>query len=66
MTIKSSLATISGQDRDFCKQGKSTGIFDWMEGQTTEVTIDVRNSGTEVAKNVKVGIWGDPQVEHLH
>ena len=59
MTIKSNLVTISGQSRDFCTAGSSSGIFDWLEGQSTEVTIDVKNSGTEGAANVKIGLWAE-------
>jgi hypothetical protein len=64
MTIASSIVSISGQSRDFCKQGKSAGIFDWRRGQTTTARIDVKNSGTEKAQNVEVGIWAEePYVE---
>jgi len=59
MTITSSIETISGQDRDFCKVGDSSGIFDWTAGQTTLAHVDVKNSGSAVAKNVKVGLWSE-------
>jgi len=59
ITIKSAIATIGGQDRDFCKQGKSTSIFDWTVGQTTQVNVDIKNTGTDVAKKVKVGVWAE-------
>ena len=59
MTITSSISTISGQSRDFCTRDKSKGIFDWKAGQTTTVYVDVKNSGTAVASNVYIGLWGE-------
>jgi hypothetical protein len=59
MTIKSSIVTISGQERDFCTAGSSSKIFDWKVGQSTEVHVDVKNSGTATALHVKIGIWGE-------
>lgn len=59
MTISASIATIGSQARDYCKQGKSTGIFDWKIGQTTKVNIDIKNSGTAVATDVQIGIWSE-------
>jgi hypothetical protein len=61
MSIATSVATISGQKRDFCARSsggfKSAAIYDFKKGQTTTVYVDVKNSGGAVAKNVRVGIW---------
>ena len=59
MTIKVSAATIGGQGRDFCTLYKSKGIFDWRVGQKTSFYVDVKNSGTAVAKNAYVGLWAE-------
>jgi hypothetical protein len=59
LTINAKAETISGQERDLCTAGQSKGIFDWRVGQKTVVNVDVKNSGTEVAKNVEVGLWAE-------
>ena len=59
MTIGSSISTIGKQARDFCTTGKSKNIFDWKVGQTAHAHVDVKNSGTAVAKNVYVAIWAE-------
>jgi len=59
MTIKTSIATIGAQSRDFCTKYKSKGIFDWKAGQGSFVYVDVKNSGTAVAKNVYIGLWAE-------
>ncbi len=57
ISITSSIQTISSQNRDLCQREKSKGIFDWWVGQETDLYIQVKNSGTAVAKNVKVKLW---------
>jgi MYXO-CTERM domain-containing protein len=59
LTINNAIKTINGQARDLCTTGKSKSIFDWKQGQTTTVNIDVKNSGTAVAKAVKIGLWAE-------
>lgn len=67
LTIDSSIETITGQKRDFCKEGASEGIFDWNAGQKSTVQVHVKNKGLAVAKNVTVGIWAeDPHVQITH
>ncbi len=64
MTISAAVQTITSQQRDLCQRGKSKGIFDWWVGQETEVHVHLKNSGTAVAKNVKVKLWlGEPHVK---
>jgi hypothetical protein len=59
LTIKASAVTISGQARDLCTREKSEGIFDLLKGQEVEIEVDVKNSGSAVGKNVKVGLWAE-------
>jgi MYXO-CTERM domain-containing protein len=56
VSIKIQLESIPGQGRDTCQLQGSKGIFDWKVGQTTFANVQLKNSGTAVAKGVKVGI----------
>jgi hypothetical protein len=59
LTIKTTVKTIPGQERDLCKSDGSEGIFDWWAGDQTEVHVDVKNKGTAVAKEVNVKLWAE-------
>ena len=64
LTVKLTMADIAGQARDLCQAGASKGIFDWKEGQTSTLSVDVKNGGTAVATNVEIGLWaGEPNVK---
>ncbi|MCK5796289.1 MAG: hypothetical protein KAI47_03845, partial [Deltaproteobacteria bacterium] len=67
MTITTTLASIAGQDKDFCKQGDSTSVFDLITGQTTELQVDITNSGTAKANGVEIGLWAEvPYLRVVH
>jgi hypothetical protein len=67
LTINLSVETISGQERDLCQEGSSAKIFDWWVGQKTKANVDIKNKGTAVGKNVKIGLWAEqPYVEITH
>jgi len=64
LTVKLTMTSIAGQDRDLCQAGDSKGIFDWWEGQKSELAVDIKNGGTAVGKNVEVGLSAEePYVE---
>ncbi len=55
MTISMAIETISGQARDLCATAKSAKVFDLWAGQQAMINVDVKNKGTAIAKDVKVG-----------
>jgi MYXO-CTERM domain-containing protein len=58
-------ATAEGQDR--FSDGPSAAITDVMEGDEYYVNLIVRNNGTDVAKDVTLGVWlEDPFVLAVH
>jgi hypothetical protein len=59
IAIAADVVAIAGQAEELCQSGASKGIFDWSSGQETEFLIDVKNSGSAVAKNVSVGLWAE-------
>ena len=56
LTLQVGIQSMGDQPRDTCTLYGSEGIFDWPEGQGTEVHVDVKNSGPGDAKNVRTAL----------
>jgi hypothetical protein len=59
LTISSTAQAINGQGKDLCQDGASKSIFDWFVGQKTEIRIEVKNKGTDAAKDVELDLWAE-------
>jgi hypothetical protein len=55
--LRTEIADVAGQDRDFCTLYESGGIFDLNAGQTTTQRFYVTNNGDAVGRNIVVGLW---------
>jgi hypothetical protein len=67
LSIATNIAPIGGQTVDFCKQGSSSGVFDWHIGQATSVNVDVFNGGQAKADGVRLGLQvAQPYVRVTH
>lgn len=56
LTLQVAIQSMGDQPRDSCTLYGSEGIFDWPEGQGTEVHVDVKNTGPGEAKNVRTAL----------